>query len=445
MDRADNYGRRKTLIRLMVGIGFLIFLIVGISSCNFPNFPDLISGKGPTEIPGIADNSPTPAPSSTPNAPLSKSKDLIIWVPPQFDPGDGSTAANLFLSRLDEFTSRRPQTDIQVRVKSLSGEDGLLESLRTTRAAAPIILPDLIALPRSLMEEAINDGLVLPLNDITEVLNGDDWYGYASNLSLVNDQVTGIPFAGDLLVLAYKNDTGETPPSDWNAVLKTKKALAFPASDPRSLVTLAHYQSLGQEVIDETGEIILLEEPLLEVLTYYQQAQAANVMPYWLTQFETDDQAWLSYQERQSTLAITWSSTLLGSDSANTDLAAMPTKGGKAFAYAEGWVWCVIPSDSDTEQVAVELAEFLTAESYLSAWAIQAGYLPVRPSGLESWSEQTSYSTISQLLPSAVLIPDLGISKEIGLDIRDAVVAVLKDQIEPSTALAELFESTQVP
>ena len=442
MDKSDNYGRRKTFIRLMIGIGFLVLLVVGISSCNFP---DLISGNPPTEYPGEADISPTPAPSSTPNVPGSQSKDLIIWVPPQFDPGDGSTASNLFLSRLDEFTSRRPQTDIQVRVKALSGEQDLLETLRTTRDAAPLILPDLIALPRSLMEEAIDDGLVLPLNDVTDVLDEDDWYSYAADLSRVNDQVTGIPFAGDVLVLAYKNDTGETPPPDWNAVLKTKKALAFPASDPRSLVTLAHYQSLGQDIIDETGEVVLLEEPLMEVLRYYQQAQAANVMPYWLTQFETDDQAWQSYQERQSTLAITWSSILLGSESTNTELAAMPTKEGKAFAYAEGWVWCVVPSDPDTEQAAIELAEFLTTDSYLLTWSIEAGYLPVRPSGLEGWLEETSYSTISQLLPAAVLIPDIELSKDIGLDIRDAVVAVLKDQVDPSTALAELMESTQVP
>ena len=65
--------------------------------------------------------------------------------------------------------SRRPQTDIQVRVKELSGEQEFLELLRTTRDAAPLILPDLIALPRSLMEEATNKGLVLPLEDISEV------------------------------------------------------------------------------------------------------------------------------------------------------------------------------------------------------------------------------------------------------------------------------------
>ena len=445
MDIADNYGRRKTLLRLMIGLGFLIFLIVGISSCNFPNFPDLITDNSPTELPGQADNSPTPAATSTPDTYTIKSKDLIIWVPPQFDPGDDSTAANLFLSRLDEFKSRRPQTDIQVRVKELSGEQEFLELLRTTRDAAPLILPDLIALPRSLMEEATNKGLVLPLEDISEVLDEDDWYSYASDLSRVDGQVIGIPFAGDILVLAYKNDSGEMPPPDWKAVINTQKALAFPASDPHGLVTLAHYQSLGLDIFSEAGDLVLQEGPLVEVLTYYQQAQAANVMPYWITQFETDDQAWLSYQDRQSTLAITWSSTLLGSESANTDLAAMPTKEGKAFTYAKGWVWCVIPSDPDTEQIAVELAEFLTASGYLSNWSIEAGYIPVRPSGLETWSEGTSYSTISKLLPSAILIPDPELSKEIGLDIRDAVVAVLKDQVEPSAAFSEYIKIPQVP
>jgi ABC-type glycerol-3-phosphate transport system substrate-binding protein len=180
-------------------------------------------------------------------------------------------------------------------------------------------------------------------------------------------------------------------------------------------------------------------------LTYYQQAQAANVMPYWLTQFETDQQAWQSYQERQSTLTVTWSSTLLGSDSPNTALAALPTKDSKPFTYADGWVWCVIPSDADTEQVAVELAEFITAETYLSTWSFESGYLPTRPSGMDSWSEASYYSTLQQLLPSALLIPDIHLLDELGPEVRDAVVAVLKDQAEPTIALATLMEAIQGP
>jgi ABC-type glycerol-3-phosphate transport system substrate-binding protein len=117
----------------------------------------------------------------------------------------------------------------------------------------------------------------------------------------------------------------------------------------------------------------------------------------------------------------------------------MPTKEGKAFAYADGWVWCVIPSNPGTEQVAVELIEFLTAGDYLYDWSLEAGFLPVRPSGLAAWEEESFYSTLGQLLPTAVLIPDRYFLHEFGSGIRDAVVAVLKDQVEPSIVISDLL------
>jgi ABC-type glycerol-3-phosphate transport system substrate-binding protein len=247
------------------------------------------------------------------------------------------------------------------------------------------------------------------------------------------------------LVLAYKDDAEESPPPDWDSVLQTQKALAFPASDPRSLVTLALYQSLEGELINPEQETVLNEESLLEVLTYYQAAQAANVMPYWLTQFETDQQSWQSYQDRQSTMAITWSSIYLRADAPNTSLAALPTKESKPFSYADGWVWCVIPSDPQTELVTLELAEFITEASFLSTWSLEEGTIPTRPSGLDSWKEVSYFSTLQQLLPSAVLIPDLDLLADLGPEIRDAVVAVLKDQTEPAAALISLLERIQAP
>ncbi len=445
MEKIGKNSQRSIFIKLFLVFGILILLMIGITSCNFPDIQGLLSPNSPTEIPSVSLASPTPNPSATPSVPVLGSETLILWVPPQFDPLDESTASNLFLSRLDEFSSRRPQTDIQLRVKELSGEYGLLESLRTTRTAAPIIMPDLIALPRPLMEQAFLEGLVLPLDEITEVMDENDWFSYALDLAQIGDQTVGIPFAGDVMVLAYKNDTEDPPPPDWDSVLAIQKALAFPASDPQALVTLALYQSLEGDLIDPSGDLVIREESLLEVLTYYQQAQAANVMPYWLTQFETDQQAWQSYQERQSTLAVTWSSTFLSSDSPNTALSALPTKDSKPFTYADGWVWCVIPSDTETEQVAVELAEFITTETYLSTWSLEGGYLPTRPSGMDSWSEVSFYSTLQQLLPSAVLIPDIHLLDELGPEVRDAVVAVLKDQAEPTIALAELVEAIQGP
>jgi len=445
MKKPEIYRRFKPFLRLIPGLVVIGLVVFGVSSCNFPDLAGIFPSIYATEIPGSAATSPTPSPSATPNIPVVQSRRLIVWVPPQFDPAAATTAGNLFLSRLDEFNDRRPQTEIQVRVKPISGDFGILESLQVTDSAAPLIMPNLVALPRSLAEQAFNAGLILPLDGFTESIAENDWYEYALELAHIDEQIAGIPFAGDLMVLAYKDDTGELPPPDWDAVIAGQTTLAFPASDPRGLVTLALYQSLAGELPGATDEALIQEDALLNVFSYYQEAQAASVMPYWLTQFETEEQAWQSYQDRQSTMAITWSSILLSADSANTSLAAMPTKEAKPFSYADGWIWCVVPSNSDTEQEAVELIEFLTEASYLKTWGVEAGYLPVRPSGLDNWSETPFYTTLQQLLPAAVLVPGNDLLDDLGSDLRDAVTSVLKDQVEPTDALSTLLEEIQGP
>ncbi len=446
MKAYEIMNANRPVFRLIVGFGLIALLVFGISSCNYSELGEILTFSEPTTSPGEDPiQAATPAPSATPNTPVLQSKTLIIWVPPQFDPGSESPAGEQFSSRLDEFKSRRPQTEVQIRIKPESGEYGILESLRLVSDAAPIIKPDLIALPRSLAEAAYREGFVLPLDEFAAELLNEELYGYAQNMARIDDQLIGLPFAGDLMVLAYKNDIDQEPPPDWNAVLSSGKPLAFSASDPRGLVTLAHYQSLIDEIAESGAPISFQEEALLEVFTYYQSAQTANVMPYWLTQFETDLQAWQSYLDRQATMVITWSSLVLNSQTANTSLAPLPTSAAKPFAYADGWVWCVLQSDRETELEAIDLAGFLTEKDYLNSWSSSSGYLPVYSSGLDSWAEDASYPVLQKLLPTAILIPGSDELAEIGPPLREAVVGVLKDQQAPEAMVSALMEKIAIP
>jgi ABC-type glycerol-3-phosphate transport system substrate-binding protein len=445
MKKFEINNQKQTFFRLVSIIGVLAILAFGISSCNLPSLADLLGSDNATGIPDPNTPSPTPSPSETPLIPAAPSRTLIVWVPPQFDPNSGTTAGNLFLSRIEEFITRRPQTEIQVRVKPLEGEYGLVESLRVTGSAAPIIQPDLIALPRPLMEQAFREGLIMSLDDLAVEISDNGWFDYAQDLAKLDGSTIGLPFAGDLLTLAYISENEESPPQDWNTLLAYQKAMAFPASDNSGLITLAFYQSLGGELIDESGAYILDGDKMLETLTFYQRAQAAGVMPYWLTQFETEEQAWLSFQDRQSTMALSWSSVILGTDTSNTSLAALPTENGKAFSYADGWVWCLVHSSPANENEAFELAEFLTAESYLSTWGPQTGYLPVQSGALINWSETPYYAILQQILPAAVLVPENSLIAELGTDIKNAVIAVLKDQVEPIDALDVLLDTMPAP
>ncbi len=425
---------KKSLLLLLIMLAAAV-----LASCSsLPFLDEMISSPTPpvdeTLIPPTVEASPTPTPQNV--------SQLTIWVPPHFSPQDGTTAGNLFLSRLEEYANRRPLVDVKVRVKQLEGDYGLLTSLRSAREAAPLVMPDLIALPRPLMEQAYQEGLIIPLEERTGLMEDNNWFDFAGELSRIDDQLVGIPFAGDAIVLAYKiNNSEEQPPVDWASLLEVQKALAFPASDPESLVTLAYYESLGGEFIPaDGGNFQLQRPPLQDVLQFYQEAQAANVMPFWLTQLENETQAWSSYQERQSTLALTWSSLYFRADAPNTSLAAVPTRSGKSFTYATGWVWCVVSSQPAQEEEALELVEFLVEDGFLDSWSVESSYLPVRPSALEIWPEGAYPLLWQQILPAAVIPPDQEVINAIGMEVRDAVVAVLKDQTAPETALEGLIE-----
>ncbi|MDZ7844921.1 MAG: extracellular solute-binding protein [Anaerolineales bacterium] len=411
-------------------------LLVSCSSLPFFNPPD--SGTPESEL----------APTSTPVAPpptedivptTTIRTTLIVWVPPQLDPASDSPAGNLFADQLNAFRSERPQIDLQVRVKAVEGPGGLLETIRAARAAAPRVLPDLIALPRNQMETAADEELLMPLDDYLGKIEGDGWYPFAASLSRFEEVTYGVPFLGDVLVLAYKSDISEDPLADWDSVLETQKALAFPAADTRSLVTLAFYQSAGGELGDLNEPPAVDRIPLLNVLNYYQQAQAGSVMPYWVTQFETDQQSWEAYRERQATLVLTWSSTYFNAESPNTSLAPFPTRDGVPYTYGTGWVWAVTSPEPERAELALRLIEELMDPDFLGSWSYELGYLPVKSSVAQTWGGNLSAPFLDKMLLSARMVPEQRILTSVGPLLRDAVLAVLKDQVEPEAAVEEFL------
>ena len=253
----------------------------------------------PATQPAIAPAS-TLAVSPSPAAPVPQV--LRIWLPPEFDPGSGTPAGDLLQAHLDEFTRRRSGVRIEVRVKGMEGPGGLLDAISSASAAAPLILPDLIALPRPLLETAALKGLLFPYEGLSEALEQSDWYDYARQLGRIQTSTYGLPFAGDARVLVYRAEIVGKPPSDWPATLELTGPIIFPAASSRALFTLGQYQAAGGAVQDEQGRPRLDVAALEGVLAFYRLAQERGSMPFWLTQYETDEQAWEAYRSSQSNL-----------------------------------------------------------------------------------------------------------------------------------------------
>jgi ABC-type glycerol-3-phosphate transport system substrate-binding protein len=402
---------------------------------------------------------------------------LQVWVPPEFDPGADSAAARLLAARLEEFEERRPGVQVQVRVKAPDGPGGLLDSLTTASAAAPLAMPDLVALPRPVLEAAALKGLLHPYDTLSQAIDDPDWYEFARQLARLQDSTFGLPFAGDALHLVYRPGAVPTPPGDMAGLLAQQTPLAFPAADPETLFALALYLSAGGSILDGQGRPHLDRGPLAEALNFYAQAAAAGIFPDWLTQMATDEQAWTAFQEGRSNLVVTWVSRYLKNPPADAQVAHLPTLSGVPSTLANGWVWALAGTQADRQGQAVELAEFLTDSRFLAEWNAAAGYLPPRPSALAGVFEPEpgmsptatipavptgasaepagagqagvpppSLPTIlHQIALSARLYPPADILISVGPPLQEAVLGVLRGQLDPASAAQAAVDRLNVP
>jgi len=427
----------------------LIFVLLA-QSCSAPaRFePGAATQPAPTAVsmptrPGGA--TPPASPTPTPGGPLT----LRVWAPPEFDPAQDTPGARLLRERLDEFTRQRPRVQLEVRIKALQGAGGLLDALTTAKAAAPQAAPDLIALPRDLLEAAALKGLLTPFSPSAYADAEKNWYSYARDLARLQDSVYGLPFAGDALALIYRPESWTVSPDTWEHTLQIPGGLLFNSADPQALLTLAYYQSLGGQVRDEQSKPMLDSLILTEVLTYYVQAAGASVIPVDIAQVQNDEQAWSVFQNGGASGVITWTSRFLratdGAPLVESSLAPLPTKDGQAYSLANGWVWALSSPNSERQRVAVELARFLTDGAFLTEWSESAGYLPPYTGALNAWSRTDSRVTLDQIARSAQILPPGDILAALSGPLRQASMAALTQQTDPATAAQQAAAGLTAP
>ena len=436
-----------------------VILLVALTSCT--SLPFGLGGNSqitPTALIGTQTPTPTPAdtgtetqvtPSLTATASAPDNESVLrLWVPPQFDPDAGSPASQLLKARLEAFASENPDLTLEVRVKALEGEGGMLESLVAANVAAPSAVPDLVLLSRPLLESATLKGVLYPFDGLTDLMDDPNWYDYARQQSQIQSSTYGIPFAGDALVLAYRQTLTETHTSNLQVLLSLGEPLLYPAADPQALFTLSLYLATNRSVQDEQGRPLLDKDTLISIFEFDQQASEAGVMPYGLTQYTNDAQVWEAFTSNQYPMAITWASTYLTyqiSTSNNLALAAVPTLRGVPFTLATGWSWALASQDPEHRSMAVKLAEYLADSEFMAQWAYAAGYLPPRKDALQEWRDMDLIDSLDNISSSAILVPSVDILSSLGPPLEQALVSVLRAQSDPQTAAQAVISQINKP
>jgi multiple sugar transport system substrate-binding protein len=428
---------------------FLTFLLlVNLVGCTSLPFglgnglqPGTRTPKGTPGMPASATSRPNAIPTATeenvPPTQLLEDQILRIWLPPQFDPEENNPASKLLKMRLNEFKAENPKVQLEVRLKALDGPGGMLDSLVAANAAAPSDLPDLALLPRPLLESAAVKGLLYPYDGLTNIMDDQTWFEYALQLAHLKSSTYGIPFAGDIMVLAHSTSDEETTPVSLENTLTQANVLLYPAGEPQALFTLCMYLAEGGKLRDDQGRPTLEETPLINILNYDQQANLAGVMPYTLTQYTNDSQVWEAMLTSQYQMGVTWTHTYLSEPQpveTSLAMAALPTPDGVPFTLATGWSWVLAGKDSTHLAMDVRLAEFLIDKEFLAEWTQAAGYLPPRVDALQSWPINQSRQVIEQVSYSAWLVPSADLISTIGPLLQQAVKDVLEGRSDPQSA-----------
>ena len=369
----------------------------------------------------------TPSARTTPS--VETQSQIILWLPPVFDPENGTPQGMLLNQQLEAFASEHPEVSVEVRIKAVAGSGGLLDSLTTASLAAPTALPGLLILPRSEYEKAARAGLLLPIESPEDLLDPALVFPFADAMTLVKGSRFGFPFAGDFLCMAYKPLQVAYPPTTWQEViLGESKVLAFPADDPQGIMPLLLYMNHKGTFGSDDQKIELSEEAIQKSLLVISEGANTNVFPYWLTDFSGFDQTWKALKDSSATYAMIWASQYLAEEPENITLTNLPAVTDDPFTLADGWVLAFPQTSTEKFLLYQELARYLLDSDFQSEWSEAAGLIPVSSLALSGWKNQEVSSILVEIGNSAHSLPSNDVLFRIGPLFRDAANEMIRKQ-----------------
>jgi ABC-type glycerol-3-phosphate transport system substrate-binding protein len=352
----------------------------------------------------------------------------------------------LLTERLRAFEQIHPGLSILVRVKSMDGPSGLLETLVAANAAAPALLPDAMTFSTSNLEAAVSENLIIGLEDVLPVPETPDWYEFSLPAARVSGNFFGLPIASEVDILAYRGDLYTSPPRSWDDLLGEPRSFLFPAGDPLVTFTLAQYLSLEGYLHNSDGDLALNPAVLSEALTFYNAALAAQILPYSVRQISNAEQSWSMLQDNSAASAVApLSSYMLDHDPEKFSAVPLPTQDGKGVGLASTWSFAIVTQDTERIPIVAELLTWLSAPDFLGLWTHSLGMLPPTSASLAAWPEGNDAALASSLVTVTQPMPHSSLHLTIEPVLYDAVEAVIGGGEAPTTAAQTAAEALANP
>ena len=416
----------------------ILLIATSLVACGSSDNTDAAIQQATATVAAVDGQAPLSTETSDSSGPIT----LNLWLPPKFSNFSGDLASALLQQRLDLFHELNPNIQIDVRLKAEGVSGGLIDSLSIASDAAPLALPDLVLINEVQFELALQNELLLELRDRLSFDLDSDWYPFSLEMVSNDSEIFGLPFVGDATIMMHRFSAIDLVPETWNDTLLEALVVGFPSGDHSALFTLLQYTSL----INSEGRLVdftsIDSEIMLSILNYYSEGQLGGNFPFWLTQFEDDEQSWQAFLDGRMPMVATWSNRYFVSSDDNHGGAAIPTRNGEIISFARAWAWAITSAANERQTLAIQLAEFLSDAEFLAQWSAAAGYLPARESALTAWVPNEKQALGLQIAANAILVPKQEILSTIGPAISEAVIALLKQEL--SSEQANSFISSEL-
>jgi len=390
-------------------------------------------------LPPVFAQSPTP----------EQTKRVIrVWWSDDLYNGDDIATQNLLEEQVERFNRANADFEVELRLKASMGVGSLLTTLIAAQPVAPSAVPDLVVLPRRDLLAAVRSGVLRPIDSWVPDTLRADLVTNALATGSVDNILYGLPYALSVQHSVYDTALLENPPQTFADVLASEQRFLLPGLPATGQeindMLLAQYLQAGGRLVDAAGVPTIDQEPLLEVLEFYELGIQAGIFNKDLLTFSHHKDYWSRLLQENIPLGLVDSTLYLQTEALPEAIlpAPIPTSDGKSLVIIDSWLWALTTADLDQQRGALEFMEWMMGAEAQADYTQMMGVLPSRRRALRLWTE-TSYDVtmVNTWLREGVVIPVEHRNNSAAQQIQGAFEAVLNGasyQDAASAALAGL-------
>lgn len=428
--------------RLFGSSSVVLLLILALLGCSpvpllaTPN-PPTVDAAARTVLPESTarPSSPvTPLASRIPSLDASETITLTVWAPEEMSP-EAAQGGAVLRRQVDAFTQANAGIRVRFVLKSAHGTGGLMDFLTKVKELVPDRLPDIIVIDSRELDTAAREGLLQGLDQDFPSGSFADLFPPVQSLAKYRGEWLSMPVAVDVQHLAYNTKTVATPPATWDDMLKGSATFAFPADDDDAF--LYQYMENQGRIADSAQPSPLNLSVTTSVLTFYQRARTANLVPDSVLSVKTVHDVWPVFAEGQVALAQVEASDYIAEHGRvpNSGYAPLPTQDGEASTLVSAWNYAIITPDTKRHAAAAAFLDWVDEPSRLGEWAAAAQVIPARRSAFAlSVAPQAYGDFLLKLLETGIVAPTFSERQAYSSSWHAALQSVLRGQSTPGEA-----------